>query len=449
MTTLTLFDNVMTKRIEAPDPVTMSIDMKGVASIILSGGEGTRLYPLTLTRSKPALSFGGKYRLIDVPISHSIHADCYKIFVLTQFLSSSLHHHIFQTYLQTRKASSIEILTAEQKPSQRSWFQGTADAVRQNIDYLLESPVEYFLILSGDQLYNLNFRHMVRFAKEKDADLVIATLPVTAQEATRMGVLKIDSNDFITDFYEKPQEKSLLEQLKSPAHVIEKAGVRPSSKRNYLGSMGIYLFKRKALVDLITKDLREDFGKHLIPTKLQSGKVAAFLYDGYWEDIGTIETFYRTNLALTEAHSPFNFYNEKQPIFSYCYDLPPAKWSHTQINQALVCEGSILEADEITHSVIGPRTVIHKGSIIRDSYIMGNDYYVSDISDHHRFPNMPYIGENCIIQKAIIDKNVQIGKGVQLINKQKLSHLDGENIFIRDGVIIIPRGVTLPDGFIL
>lgn len=449
MSTLTLSDYLMTKRAGSLDPASMSVDMKLVASIILSGGEGTRLYPLTLTRCKPAISFGGKYRLIDVPISHSIHADCYKIFVLTQFLSSSLHHHIFQTYLQTGKATSIEILTAEQKPTQRTWFQGTADAVRQNLDYLLESPVEYFLILSGDQLYNLNFRKMVRFAKEKDVDLVVASLPVTAQEASRMGILKVDSQDFITDFYEKPQDKALLQKLRSSSNVIERAGVDPSSKRQYLGSMGIYLFKRKALVDLITQDEREDFGKHLIPTKLQSGKVAAFLYDGYWEDIGTIETFYEANMALTEAQSPFNFYNEKQPIFSFRYDLPPAKWSHTQVKQALVCEGSILEADEISHSIIGPRTVIHKGSIIRDSYMMGNDYYVSTVSDHHRLPSTPHIGEDCIIHKAIIDKNVQIGKGVQLINKQKLSHFNGDNIFIRDGIIIVPRGAVVPDGFIL
>lgn len=449
MSTLTLSDYLMTKRAGSLDPASMSVDMKLVASIILSGGEGTRLYPLTLTRCKPAISFGGKYRLIDVPISHSIHADCYKIFVLTQFLSSSLHHHIFQTYLQTGKATSIEILTAEQKPTQRTWFQGTADAVRQNLDYLLESPVEYFLILSGDQLYNLNFRKMVRFAKEKDVDLVVASLPVTAQEASRMGILKVDSQDFITDFYEKPQDKALLQKLRSSSNVIERAGVDPSSKRQYLGSMGIYLFKRKALVDLITQDEREDFGKHLIPTKLQSGKVAAFLYDGYWEDIGTIETFYEANMALTEAQSPFNFYSEKQPIFSFRYDLPPAKWSHTQVKQALVCEGSILEADEISHSIIGPRTVIHKGSIIRDSYMMGNDYYVSTVSDHHRLPSTPHIGEDCIIHKAIIDKNVQIGKGVQLINKQKLSHFNGDNIFIRDGIIIVPRGAVVPDGFIL
>lgn len=449
MATATLGNYSVTKKVQEDHSV-HSVDMKVVASVILGGGEGTRLYPLTLTRPKPAITIGGKYRLIDVPISNSIHADCHKIFVLTQFLSSSLHQHIFQTYLQNGRTSSlIEILTAEQKPSQKSWFLGTADAVRQNIDYLLESPVEYFLILSGDQLYNINFRKMVHFAKETDADLVIATLPVNAQDAERMGIMKVDSNDFVVDFVEKPQEKSLLNYLKSPTEVIERAGVDPASKRYYLGSMGIYLFKRKALVELLGKDNREDFGKHLIPTKVKLGKVAAFLYNSYWEDIGTIETFYQANMALTEPNPQFLFHNENRPIFSCHYDLPPAKFTHTQIKQALLCEGSMIDADEISHSLLGPRTVIHKGTIIRDSYIMGNDYYSSTVSDHHRLPTMPHIGENCIIKRTIIDKNVHIGKGVQLINKQKLTHHNGDNIFIRDGIIIVSRGATIPDGFIL
>lgn len=426
------------------------VDMKKVASIILSGGEGTRLYPLTLTRCKPAISFGGKYRLIDVPISNSIHADCHKIFVLTQFLSSSLHHHIFQTYLQNPKgAGLIEILTAEQKPSQKNWFQGTADAVRQNIEYLLEHPVDYFLILSGDQLYNIDFIKMYQFARQTDADLVIASLPINAQNASRMGILKVDSRDFIIDFVEKPQDKMILQNFQCNPQVLEKIGVDPSSERCYLGSMGIYLFKRKALIDLLNQDPREDFGKHLIPTKLQSGKVAAFLYDGYWEDVGTIETFFQANMTLTEPTPAFHFNNDGRPIHGYRYDLPPAKFSCTQISQSLLCEGAHIEADEITRSILGPRAVIEKGSIILDSYVMGNDYYHSTIQDHSRMPSRPHIGENCIIQKAIIDKNVSIGKGVKLINKQKLTHYNGDNIFIRDGIIIVSRGATIPDEFVI
>lgn len=424
--------------------------MKSVASIILGGGEGTRLHPLTLTRCKPAINFGGKYRLIDVPISNSIHCECHRIFVLTQFLSSSLHHHIFQTYMQGgRTAGIVEVLTAEQKPSQKSWYQGTADAVRQNIQYLLENPVEYFLILSGDQLYNLDFQKMYAFAKETDADVVIASLPVGVEDATRLGILKVNESHFITEFYEKPKEIALLERLRSPRQIIERAGVSSESSRNYLGSMGIYLFKRKALADLLLEDPREDFGKHLIPTLVNRGKAAAFLYDGYWEDIGTIETFYQANMALTEPKPKFSFHSETRPIFTCRYDLPPAQFLDAQIKQSILCEGAIVEADEINHSILGPRTVIHKGAIIRDSFLMGNDYYASPLMDHQSLPPEPHIGENTIICRAIVDKNVTIGKGVQLINKQKLKHYDGDQIFIRDGIIIVPRGATIPDGFVL
>lgn len=449
MTILTRTDYWIEKKVAKGENAPNAIDMKQVASIILGGGEGTRLYPLTLARSKPAICFGGKYSLIDVPISNSIHAGCQKIFVLTQFLSSSLHQHIFHTYIHAGKGSGlIEILTAEQKPENRSWFQGTADAVRQNMDYLLESPVEYFLILSGDQLYNINFNQMLRFAKETDADLVIASLPVTAQDASRLGILKVNEQDFVVDFYEKPQDAAILERLRSPNQVIERLGISAASNRNYLGSMGIYLFKRQALIDLLIKDQREDFGKHLIPTQLQIGKVAAFLYDGYWEDIGTIGTFYHANMALTEPQPLFCLYNQARPIFSSRYDLPPSRCTNVQLKQTVLCEGCCIDADEVTHSLLGPRTIVHKGTIVRDSYLMGNDYYTAPVRDHQRLPSHPQIGENCIISRAIIDKNVRIGKEVQLINKQKLTHYNGDSIFVRDGIIVVPRGTTIPDGFI-
>ncbi|MBA2368487.1 MAG: glucose-1-phosphate adenylyltransferase [Candidatus Protochlamydia sp.] len=449
MNTLTWSNNIISTVSRLAKQTVPSTDMKQVASLILSGGEGTRLHPLTLSRSKPAICFGGKYSLIDVPISNSLHCKCNKIFVLTQFLSSSLHHHIFQAYLQGGKGDSIEILTAEQKPSQKSWFQGTADAVRQNMNYLLESPVEYFLILSGDQLYNIDFCEMLRFAQKTDADTVVAALPVSAADAPRMGILKVDQRSFIKEFYEKPQDKELLESLKSNPQTLEKAGVEPGSNRVYLGSMGIYLFKRQALIDLLTNDGREDFGKHLIPTQVAAGKAAAFIYDGYWEDIGTINSFYEANLALTDPNPLFNFHNELRPIYTSRYDLPPAKFSNCQLTQTILCEGSMIEADEITHSLLGPRSVVHKGSIIRDSYLMGNDFYCSSMKDNQGHFSNPQIGENCIIKRAILDKNVHLGKGVQLINKQKLTHYDGGNVFIRDGIIIVPRGASLPDGFIL
>jgi len=423
--------------------------MKDVASVILGGGEGTRLHPLTLTRCKPDVNFGGKYRLIDVPISNSYYSNCYRIVVWTQFLSSSLHHHIFNTYMQNGKmANHIEILAAEQKPTNKLWYQGTADAVRQNIEYLLEHPIEYFLILSGDQLYNIDFTEMMRFAKETDADVTIATLPVTAQQATRLGILKIDARHMVTHFHEKPQEKAILNNLKSPLDLLKKMGAK-SAKREFLGSMGIYVFKRKALVNLLREDNREDFGKHLIPTKVASGKVAAFVYEGYWEDIGTIGTFFDANMALLLEKPPFNFYDENRPIFSNPCDLPPSKISKTELKHSLFCGGCLVEADEITRSILGPRSVIDKGSILSEVYVMGNDYYSTFENDYHQFPLRPCIGENSIIKCAIIDRNVAIGKNVQLLNKKKLTHYDGNNIFIRDGIIVVPRGANIPDGFIL
>ncbi len=427
-----------------------SSSMKNVASVILGGGEGKRLHPLTLTRCKPDINFGGRYRLIDIPISNSYYANCYRIFVLTQFLSSSLHQHISHTYMQTGKMShQIEILAADQKPSNKTWYQGTADAVRQNIEYLLEHPIEYFLILSGDQLYNIDFTQMMKFAEETDADVTIAALPVTAKEAGRLGILKIDAQNMITNFHEKPQEKELLEHLKSPLNLLQKMSHKSSSKKEFLGSMGIYLFKRKALVDLLREDIREDFGKHLIPTKVTKGKVAAFVYEGYWEDIGTIGSFFEANMALTHQDPLFNFHNEKRPLFSNRYDLPPTRFSQTQLKQALFCEGCLIEADEITQSILGPRSVIGKGCVLRDTYLMGNDYYTTFKNDYHDFPLRPSIGENSVIKRAIIDRNVAIGKNVQLLNKKKLMHYDGNNIFIRDGVIVVPRGANIPDGFIL
>lgn len=425
------------------------IDMNRVASIILGGGQGTRLFPLTMTRCKPAISFGGKYRLIDIPMSNSINSGCLKIFIITQFLSSSLHQHIFKTYrLGTFSSGFIELLPAEEKPKKTGWFQGPADAVRQNVDYFIETPVDYFLILSGDQLYNMNFQNMIRYAKYTDADLVVAALPVNEHDAQRMGLLKVDDKNFVTDFYEKPQEIKVLDRFRMTSSNLLKAGLKISPDRHYLGSMGIYLFKREALLELLTQDAREDFGKHLIPTKVKQGSVAAYLYDGYWEDIGTIESFYNANIALTKSYPSFNWYDEDNPIFATPANLPGPKIFNSHIYHSIICEGSLVEADEISNSILGPRSVIKKGSLIKDSYIMGNDFYCPPIPTD-RLPNELYIGENCTIRHAIIDKHVHIGNGVQLVNKNQLTHYNSDDIYIRDGIIIVTRGACVPDGFIL
>lgn len=421
--------------------------MGRVAAIILSGGEGSRLFPLTLSRCKPAISFGGRYKLIDVPISNSINSGCHKIFVLTQFLSSSLHQHIFKAYRNDIFNSGfLELLSAEQKPSKGGWFKGTADAVRQNIEYLLELPVDYFLILSGDQLYSMDYRELVQEALDNDADLIVAALPVRKEESSRMGIIKINESKKIVDFVEKPKDPEMLQRMKMH-HDIKTELKYHSDDCNYLGSMGIYLFKRDILFKLLLEDLREDFGKHLLPTMVEKGKTFAYLFDGYWEDIGTIESFYQANIALTRPDSPFDCYNEVRPIYTSHYHLAGPKIHNSLINQSIICEGCIVEADEIRNSILGPRSVVGKGSIVTDSYIMGNDYYERPI-ETESLPERLHIGENCIIKKAIIDKNSFIGDNVRLINKNNVKNYDGDNFYVRDGIIIIPRGSTIHDKFI-
>ncbi|MCB1118787.1 MAG: glucose-1-phosphate adenylyltransferase [Chlamydiia bacterium] len=424
------------------------VDMNRVAAIVLGGGQGSRLFPLTLTRCKPAITFGGKYRLIDVPISNSLNSFCHKIFVVTQFLSTSLHHHIHRTYrLDGFSSGFIEILTAEQKPYTNSWFQGTADAVRQNLDYFVDTPADYFLILSGDQLYHLNFQEMMRVALTTEADVVVAAQPVDEAHAKRMGLLKVNVNDRVTDFVEKPQEKEVLDQFTAPLSILERANVSAKSGRNYLGSMGIYLFKRETLLNLLLEDNRDDFGKHLIPNHVENGHVAAYIHNSYWEDIGTIDAFHQANIELTSPYPAFNCYAEDFPIFTDHEALPSPKILGGRLDQSIICEGAIVDAEEIAHSIIGPRTVVRKGSVIERTYIMGNDFYTPP-SHNPRYPQEVVIEENCIIQNAIIDKNVHLGKGVRLINARKLTNFDSEKLYVRDGIIVIPRGVSLPDGFV-
>lgn len=415
-------------------------DMSRVATLVLCGGQGARLHPLTATRCKPAINFGGKYRLVDFAISNAYNSECSNIFVVTQFLSSSLHKHILNTY------RGINLLSAEQRPSSSHWFQGTADAVRQNLNYLAETAAEYFLILSGDQLYSMDFRDLYSFALETNADAVIASLPVCTEDTSHLGILKINSKHEVNNFFEKPQQPEILDTLKINAATRKRLKFIEGEKKPYLGSMGIYLFKRKALIDLLASDPREDFGKHLIPSQIQKGNVFAYLYQGYWEDIGTIKSFYHANMALTQPHPSFDCYNESFPVMCMPSKLPGALISNARVSNSIICEGCFVEGDEINNSILGQRTVIKKGCSIKNSYIMGNDFYISSPLSAH-LPEKPQISENCIIQNAIIDKDVYLGTGVRLLNKNKLSHYDGENVFIRDGIIIIARGASLPDGF--
>lgn len=429
------------------EPENTPLDMNRVATIVLSGGEGTRLFPLTSTRCKPAISFGGRYRLIDIPLSNSINSGCLKIFIVTQFLSSSLHQHIFKTYHPGSYSSGfIELLPAEQKPNTKNWFQGTADAVRQNIEYFIDTPVDYFLILSGDQLYNMNFQEMMRFAKSTNADLVVASLPVEDKETKRMGILKVNEQQQIIDFLEKPDTLEAIKNFEIPKNVQDTLLEEDASK-HYLGSMGIYLFKREYLFKLLQQDSREDFGKHLIPTAVAQGKTFAYVYNGYWEDIGTIESYFQANMSLTQPNPRLNWYDENNPIFTSHHNLPGPKIYEGKITNSILCEGVVVAAKEVTNSILGMRSIVKAGTIIRNSYVIGNDYYKAPLKSASQKPYQ--IGENCVIEKAIIDKQVYIGNNVKLINKNNLSHYNSDDIYIRDGVIIVTRGATLPDGFIL
>lgn len=427
---------------------TPSVDMSKVCCVILGGGQGTRLFPLTKRHCKPAILFGGRYKLVDVPLSNALNSHINKNYIVTQFLSTSLHQHIFQTYrLDSFSSGFIELLSAEQKHDTTSWYKGTADAIRQNLEYLIETPAEYFLILSGDQLYHMNFEKMMQEAVEKDVDVLVATLAVNKKDAKRMGIMKVNEDQHIVDFFEKPSDESILERFKTAPSTLEKLGIDPTTDRSYLGSMGIYLFKRSCLFSLLQEDSREDFGKHLIPSKVQSGNIGAYVHDGYWEDIGTIESFYEANIALTHKSPPFDLYNEDHPIITNRSFLPGARISNASVTESIICEGSIVEADVVANSILGQRSVVKQGSIIRDSYIMGNDFYETPIKDAQIQELV--IEENCIIKKAIIDRNVHIGRGAQLINKNNLTTYDSPNVVIRDGIIVVPRGAKIPSGFVL
>ena len=420
-----------------------------VATIILAGGQGTRLHPLTIHHSKPAVSYGGRYRLIDIPISNSINSDFRQIFVIAQYLSGELEHHIQQTYhFDAFNPGSVDVLTPqENEKGNKEWFSGTADAVRKNLSTILKSSADYFLILSGDQLYNINFQSMVSFAKQSNAELTIASIPVHEKEAHRMGLLKIDSSSRITDFVEKPNDPAVLDRFRLSLDFFDAWQIKPRKEAYYLGSMGIYVFQRDALIHLLRQDNREDFGYHLINTAVKREKTFTFIYQGYWEDIGTIASYYEANLNLTQTSVGLDIYDEQNPIFTRPTFLPGPKIKSTLIKDSIICEGSIIEAEEISHCIIGLRSHIKRGTILRNTVMMGNHFYMPPTHEDKPLPTDFWIGEDCLIEKAIIDEHVRIGNKVKLINKQNLQHYEGNGIFIRDGIFIVTAGTILPDGF--
>jgi glucose-1-phosphate adenylyltransferase len=406
-----------------------------VAGVILAGGQGTRLLPLTQHRCKPAVGFGGRYRLIDIPLSNALNSKINQLFVISQYFASNLHQHILATYhLDLFQSGGIELLCPEESPEQKHWFAGTADAVRQNLDHLLKSSADYFLILSGDQLYNFDFQEMIQFAIENQADAVIAALEVDEREAQRMGVLKIDGDNRVVDFFEKPQDRHVLDRFQK--------------EKKYLGSMGIYIFRRDVLVSLL-KHEGDDFGHHLLPLQVQKGGVFAFTYQGYWVDIGTISSFYEANMALLLQKPKLDMYDEGHPIHTRPHNLPSPIIRHSSIDTALISQGSILEDTEIVRSIIGIRVHVKKGAKIKDSIVMGNHFYRAPLYQSPPLPSEFSIGENTVIEKAIIDEHSRIGRDVRLVNTKNLLNWDGDGVFIRDGIIIVTTGSDIPDHFIL
>lgn len=417
-------------------------------AIILGGGQGSRLYPLTEKRSKPAVSIAGKYRLVDIPISNCINSEISRMFVLTQFNSASLNKHIKNTYHFSHFSSAfVDILAAEQTIDNAGWFQGTADAVRQCMQYFLNHEFKYALILSGDQLYQMNFNEMIKAHEAAGAGISIATLPVNAKDATGFGILKTNDEQMITSFIEKPSEEQL------PDWTSEVSSEMKNEGRHYLASMGIYVFNKDLLVEIMKDQTTKDFGKEIIPNAIKNHKVLSYQYEGYWTDIGNIDSFFEANLELTADIPKFNLFDNEQKIHTRARTLPPTKMTgETHIHQSLIAEGGIIVNASIRNSVVGIRTRIGAGSVIEKSYIMGCDFYqnISDIiAEKQRGEVTIGIGENCHIFQAIIDKNCRIGNNVKLIGGMHLPNSNDDLITVRDGIIVVKKGAVIPDGYYL
>lgn len=418
---------------------------KNVIAIILGGGQGSRLYPLTETRSKPAVPIGGKYRLVDIPISNCMNSDIYRIFVLTQFNSASLNAHIKNTYnFSIFSHAFVDILAAEQTPDNPTWFQGTADAVRQCMPHFLNHNFDYALILSGDQLYQMDLNEMIEAHIQNEADISIATLPVNEKDAPEFGILKTNAESCIESFIEKPA-KELLPDWKSDVSDQMK-----SEGKHYLASMGIYIFNKKLLVDIMSNPNTKDFGKEIIPQAVGNKKIFSFQYEGYWTDIGNIDSFFEANIGLTDDIPKFNLFDNENKIYTRPRLLPPTKFKKAKIEKSLISEGCILNAKEIVHSVIGIRSRIGDDTIIQNSFIMGNDQYQSiddmneDIKNNKQLVG---IGERCFINKALVDKNCRIGNDVYINGGSHLEDAIHPLYAVKDGIVVIKNGVVIPDNF--
>ncbi|BAS56350.1 MULTISPECIES: glucose-1-phosphate adenylyltransferase [Leptolyngbya] len=431
--------------------------MKKVLAIILGGGAGTRLYPLTKQRAKPAVPLAGKYRLIDIPVSNCINSEIFKIYVLTQFNSASLNRHLARAYnFSGFSEGFVEVLAAQQTAENPNWFQGTADAVRQYIWLFQEWDIDEYVILSGDHLYRMDYREFVQRHRETGADITLSVVPMDEARASDFGLMKIDDSGRVVDFSEKPKGDA-LKAMQVDTTVL---GLSPEEAKQspYIASMGIYVFKKEVLEKLLREAPNQtDFGKEIIPSSASTYNVQAYLFNDYWEDIGTIQAFYESNLALTQQpYPPFSFYDETAPIYTRQRFLPPSKFLDSQITESIVGEGCILKNCRVHHSVLGVRSRIEAGSIIEDSLIMGADFYQGNTERKSGAdcdsPNVPLgIGSDTIIRRAIIDKNAHIGCNVQIVNKDHVQEADRENLgfYIRSGIVVTLKNAVIPDGTII
>lgn len=416
-----------------------------VLSIVLGGGQGSRLYPLTEKRSKPAVPIAGKYRLVDIPISNCINSGLKRIYVLTQFNSASLNRHIKNTYQFGHFSESfVDVLAAEQTPGNQAWFQGTADAVRQCMNHFLSHDFEYALILSGDQLYQMDYMKMLQEHIKKKAAISIATIPVNKKDAPDFGILKANDKNVITSFIEKPDKKLL------PDWTSEVSDEMKAEGRHYLASMGIYIFNRDLLVELMNNQETMDFGKEIIPQNIQNKKVLSYQFEGYWTDIGNIDSFFEANLGLTDSIPKFNLYDREQKIYTRARMLPTSKVSGTALDRTIIAEGCIIHAAKIERSVVGIRSRIGKESTVINTYMMGSDYYETlEEIETNKIDVLMGIGERCFIKNAIIDKNCRIGDDVRINGSPELKDKETDNYVIKDGIVVIKKEATIPNGFVI
>jgi glucose-1-phosphate adenylyltransferase len=432
-------------------PIAEGADPSRVLAIIMGGGQGTRLFPLTQERAKPAVPLAGKYRLVDIPISNCINSGMRRIYLLTQFNSASLHRHVHGSFkFDTFSQGFVEIMAAEQTPTSDTWYQGTADAVRKNLVHFRSQEFDHALILSGDQLYRMDFREILRQHVQTGAELTIATLPVSRADARSLGIMQIKPSREIARFVEKPTEPQVLDTLALPRESYADLGIE-GDEEAFLASMGIYVFNRDVLYDVLDNDFT-DFGKHIIPQAIQERRVYSYIFQGYWEDIGTIRSFFEANLDLTSELPRFNFFDMTAPIYTRPRFLPSSKINGATIDHAVLGDGCILNHCHIEHSIIGLRMLVEQGARISQSIVMGADFYepLDSVLRHHQ-ANLPRmgIGRNTRIENAIIDKNTRIGDDCVITPKGKPDFMDGENFYVRDGIIIIPKRTIIPHGTVL